>query len=95
MISDFVFLHEGDKVGGAVTGQRGFGEVRVGGEEVFRTRAGVCEVAAASAGDENFTAGFGVVLEDQSAATALRGGDAAHKAGGSGSDDDEIEVVQW
>ena len=67
----------------------------IGGEEVFRSRAGVGEVASASAGDENFTAGLGVVFEDQSAAAAFGSGDAAHETGGAGSDDDEIEVVQW
>ncbi len=70
---DAVLFDEGDDVGGGVAGERGFGEVRVGGEKVFGAGVDVGEVAAASAGDEDLLADALGVVEDEDAAVAASG----------------------
>jgi len=51
------------------------------------------EVAAASAGDENFFADFFGAFEEHNAAATLAGFDGAHQAGGTAAQHDYIEVV--
>ena len=45
---------QGDEIGRRVTGQRRFGEVRIGGDKIFRTAMKIGEIAAAAAGDKDF-----------------------------------------
>ena len=90
---DAVFFDESDEVGGRVAGERGLGEVGIGGEEIFRAAVEVGEVAAASAGDEDFLAGTRGVFEDGDAAAAAAGFDGAHQAGGACSEDEDVEVI--
>jgi hypothetical protein len=91
VVGDAVLLDQGEEVLRGVAGERGLGEVRVGGEEVFRRGVEVGEVAAASAGDEDFLAGTVGVVEDEGAAAAAAGFDGAHEACGSGSEDEDVD----
>jgi hypothetical protein len=82
VVLDAVLLDEGNDVGGSEAGEGGFGEVRVGGEEVFGAGVDVCEVAAASAGDEDLLADAVGVIEDKDAPRAPSGLDGAHQSCG-------------
>jgi len=90
VVADAVLFDERDEVLRGVAGERGAGEVRVFGEEVFGGGVEVGEVGAASAGDEDFFAGTVGVVEDEGAAAALAGFDGGHEAGGSGTEDDYV-----
>jgi hypothetical protein len=94
VIGDFVFFDEGDEIGGGVSGQGGFGEVGILREEIFRLAINIGEVAAASAGDEDFFADFFGVFQEEDATVALAGLDGAEEAGGAGTEDDDVEVGQ-
>jgi hypothetical protein len=71
VVADAMFFDESEKIFWRETGESGFGEVRIGGEEIFGRCANVREIAAASAGDENFLADAVGVFEDSDATTAL------------------------
>jgi len=86
VVGDAVFFYQSDEIGGCVAGQGGFGEVGIGGKKILRLTVGVGEVAAASAGDEDFLADAVGVFEDCDAAAALGGFDGAEEAGGAGAD---------
>jgi len=75
VVGDAVLFDEGDEIGGSVAGQCGFGEVRVGGEKVFRLAVKVGEVAASAAGDQNFISQAVGMFEHGDAASALAGFD--------------------
>ena len=51
MIGNAVFFHQGDEVGGRESRQRGFREVRIRGNKIFRAAMKIREIAAASSGD--------------------------------------------
>ena len=91
VVGDAVLFYQGDEVVRSETCERGFGEVGVGGEEVFRGGVEVGEVAAASAGDEDLLAGAVGVFEDQDAAAAASGFDGAHEAGSAGAEDEDVD----
>ena len=92
VVRNAVLLDEGDDVGRGEGGEGGLGEVRILGEEVFGAGVEVGEVAAASAGDENFFAGFFGVVDEEGAAATAAGFDGAHKACGSGTEDGYVDV---
>ncbi len=73
-----MFSHKRDEIIGRVSSQRGFCEVRIGGDEIFRSAINVGEVAASSTGDEDFFADALSVIEKGDAASALAGFDCAH-----------------
>ena len=79
-----MLLDELDEVGRGVAGEGGFGEVRIGGEEVVRADNEVCEVAAASAGDEDLAAGLVSVFDEGYAAALLGDFCGAEETGGTG-----------
>ena len=79
---DAVLFDQREEVLRGEAGERGLGEMRVGGEEVFRRGVAVGEVAAAAAGDEDLLAGAVGVVEHEHAAAAAAGFDGAHEAGG-------------
>jgi hypothetical protein len=81
VIADAVFFDERDDVGGGEAGERGFGEVRVGGEEALGPAVEVGEVAASSAGDEDLLADALGMIEDEDAAPAAACFDGTHQAG--------------
>ncbi len=90
VIKDFVFFDEGNEVGGRVAGQGGFGEVGILREEVFRLAMEIGEVAAASAGDEDFLADFFGAFEEEDAAAAFCGFGGAEEAGGAGAEYEKV-----
>ena len=93
VVGNAVLVDEGDEVGGGVAAEGGLGEVGVVGEEVLGAGVEVGEVAAAAAGDEDFLAGFVGVVDEEDAGVAATGLDGAQEAGGSGSEDDDVEGV--
>ena len=93
VLGDVVFFDQGEEVRRGEAGERGLGEVGVGGEEVFGAGVEVGEVAAAAAGDEDLLAGAVGVFEDEDAAAAAAGFDGAHEAGGAGAEDEDVEVI--
>jgi hypothetical protein len=54
VVGDVVFFNQRDEIGGRVAGEGGFRKVIVCGDEVFRPAMEVSEIAAASAGDQDF-----------------------------------------
>jgi len=91
VIRDAVFFDEGDEIGGGVTRQSGFGEVGIGGKKVFRLAMKVCEVAAASARDQDFFANAVGMFEEGDEAPAFCGFDSAHQSRGTGAKNKDIE----
>ena len=71
VVGDAMLFDEGEEVRGGVAGQGGLGKVGIGGEEILRLAMDVGEIAAASAGDEDFLADAVGVLQDRDAAAAL------------------------
>jgi hypothetical protein len=67
--------------------------VRVGGEEIFWGGVQVGEIAAATAGDEDFFAGALRAFEEGDAFAALPCFGGAEEAGGAGAEDDGVVVV--
>jgi hypothetical protein len=84
---------EGDEIRGGVARQRRFGEMGIGGDKIFRAAMKISEIAAASAGDEDFLADARGALEYRDAAAALAGFNGAQQAGGSGTENQGIVVV--
>ena len=92
---DSVALDEFEEVLWLVEGERGFCEVRVCGDEVFRAAVDIGEVASAAAGDEDFAAGLGIVFEEKDAAIALSSDGGAHEPGGACAEHDDIEFASF
>jgi len=89
-----VAVDEGEEVLRAVAGEGGLGEVGVLREEVGGGAVDVGEVAAASAGNEDFAAGLAAVFEKGDAAAALAGSGGAHQAGCARAEDNDIELAR-
>jgi hypothetical protein len=83
---DAMFVDESEKVVGPETGESGFSEVGIGGEEVFGRGVNVREITAAAAGDEDFLADVVCMLEDGNAAATLACLDSAEEASGAGAE---------
>jgi hypothetical protein len=64
--------------------------VPIAGEETVRGAVDVGEVAAAAAGDEDLFANAFGVIEQQDAAATLTCGDGGHEAGCTGAEDEGI-----
>ena len=64
--------------------------MRVCGDVVFRASVEIGEIAAASAGDEDFLAGAVCVLKDEDASATTTGVDGAHEAGGARAEDEDV-----
>ena len=91
MPSDAVLVDEVEEVGWGVAGERGFGEVWILGEEIFRAAVEVGEVAASTAGEEDFFArAIGVVDDGDAAASATRF-DRAHEPGSACAEDEDVK----
>ena len=58
---------------------------------MFGAGVDVGEVAAASAGDEDFLAGTVGMFEDEGAAAAASSLDGAHEASGAGAEDEDVD----
>jgi len=94
VVGDAMLFDEGEEVRGGVAGQGGFGKVGIRGEEILRLAMNVSEVAAASAGDEDFFADAIDVLEDGDATAALAGFDGAEEAGSAAADYQNVEFLR-
>ncbi len=93
VVADSMSLDHGDDVCGCEAGEGGFGEVRIFGEKIFGAGVDVGEVASAASGDQDLLAdAFGVVEQDNPAATAA-GLDCAHHAGGARSQNYDINLL--
>jgi hypothetical protein len=79
---DAMFFEECKKTCGRETGERGFGEVGIGGDKVFRGAMNIGEIATATAGNEDFLADAVGTFEDGDSAAALSCLDGAEEAGG-------------
>ena len=90
-----MFFHERDEVVGRVSGERGFCEMRIRGDEIFRRAMNVGEVAASSAGDEDFFADAVGALKDRDAAAALASFGGTEESCGAGAEDKDVRFVRW
>ena len=88
-------LDEPDKIRGGVARQRGFSEVWIGRKKIVRLRVQVGEVAAASAGDEDFYAGPLGTLNHRDAASTAAGFNRRHQAGCTAAEYEYIETVRF
>ena len=79
---DAVFFDKGDEIARRITGERGFGEMRIGGEIILWPGVDIGEVAAAAAGDADLFARRFRMVENDDGAAALAGADGAHHASG-------------
>jgi hypothetical protein len=75
-----VLLDHGDDVYRCEASQRGFCEVRIFGEKIFRAAVDVGEVAPAASGDQDLLADAFRVVEQHYAASSPAGFDRAHHA---------------
>jgi hypothetical protein len=77
-----MFISESNEIVGRETGKGGFGKVGIGGNKVFRRGMNVREIAATTAGDENFLPNAVGVFDDGHAAAAFARLDGAKEACG-------------
>ena len=91
VVSDAMSFDESEKISRRETGEGGFGEVRIGGDEVFRGGVNVGEIATAPAGDEDFLANAVGVFEYGDAATAFTRFDGAKKSCGASAENQNVE----
>ena len=85
-------FEQGNEVVRRVARQRGFSEVRISRQEMFRLAIGVSEVTAATAGNEDLFAHAVGVLNHGHAASLLAGLYGAHQARSAGADNQGVKV---
>ena len=93
MVGNAVLFDERDEISGRVTRERGFCEVRIRRNKIFRAAMEIGEVAAAPAGDEYLFAGALGSFEDGNAASAFTSFNGAHKAGGPGAENQYVKIM--
>lgn len=93
VIRNAVLFYQANKVHGGVRRQRGFGEVRISGNEVFRLAMKVGEVAAAAARNQNLFADASGPLEHGNTPSPLPCLNGAHEASRSTTQNDDIKFV--
>jgi len=93
VVSDAMTLNQGNEVRRRVAGERRFGKMPIGGEEVVRASVNIGEIAAASAGDEDLPARPIGTLEHGDAPAAAASFDSSHEASSAGAEDDDVEGV--
>ncbi len=91
VIGDAMFLDENEKIVGSETGEGGFCEMRIGGDEILGSGVNVGEVAAASAGDEDFFADAVGVFEERDTAATFASLEGAKETGGASAEDQDVE----
>ncbi len=82
-----------DEIRGRVAGQRGFREVFVRGNEIFRLAMNVGEIATPPAGDEDFLADAIGMLEHGDTPPAFASLDRAEEASGTAAKHQRIKVA--
>lgn len=93
MEGNAVFFDQGDEIRRRVARQGRLCEVRIGRQEIFRTAVEVCEIATASAGNEDFSAGAVPSLEHSDAPPAFTRFDGAQQTGRAGADNDSVVLA--
>jgi len=84
---------ERDEIRGRVARQRRFGKVWIRRDKVFGPAMQIGEIAASTAGDENFLSQAVGAFEHGHATAALAGFDGAHQACCASAEDECIEGV--
>src|SRR5713226_6478858 len=93
VIGNAMLFDQRDEIRGRVAGQRGFREVFVGGNEIFRLAMNVGEITAPSAGDENLLPYSIGMLEHGDTPSAFAGLNRAEEAGGTAPKHQGIKVA--
>jgi hypothetical protein len=88
-----VLLDHGDDVCGCEAGERGFCEVRIFGEKIFRAAVDVGEVAPAASGDQDLLADAFRVVQQNYAPSAPSCLDRAHHAGSARAENYDINFL--
>jgi len=91
VIEDAMLFDESDEVSWSEAGQGGFGEVGIGGEEIFGSGVKVGEIAAAAAGNEDFLADAVGALEKGDTVSAFSGFNGTEQTSGASAEDEDIE----
>jgi hypothetical protein len=93
VVRNAMFFNQRDEIDRRVTGEGGFRKMFVCGDEVLRPAMEVGEIAAASAGDQDFLADAFGALQHRDAAAAFAGFDGAEQAGGAGTKNQSVKLV--
>src|SRR5260370_804298 len=88
-----MFFNQSDEICRRVSCQCGFGEVRVGGDKVFRLTMQVGEVAASAAGNQYLLTDAPGAFQPRHAPSAFARLDGAHESSGPATEDDDVKVV--
>ena len=88
---DAVALDEREEVRGRVAAQRRAREMRIGADEAFGDRVHIGEVAAPAPRDQDLAAGFGRMIDDEHAPSALPRDRGAHQPRAAGAEDDCVK----
>ena len=94
VVGNAMLFYQGDEVGGRVPGERGFGEVFVGADEILRATVDVREVAASSTGDEDFLADAVGKFKDRDTPSASSSFHRAKEPGGASAEDESIKCAR-
>jgi len=94
VIWNAMLFHQRDEVRWGVAGQRGFCEVLICAEEILRAAVDVREIAAATAGNEDFLANTIGTLEDGDAAAAFAGFGGAKESCGTSAENQCVKLVR-
>jgi len=86
-----MLFDEGKKIAGCEAGESGSSEIGIGGVEILGFGVNVGEIAAATAGDEDFLANAVGVFEYGDAATAFTRFDGAKKSCGASAENQNVE----
>ena len=84
---------ERDEIRRRVACQRGLGEVFVPGDEIFGLAMDICEIAAASTGDQDFPADALRMLQHRDTASALAGLNRAEESRGAAAENQSVKFV--
>ena len=93
VVGNAMLFHQHDEIRRGERGQGRFGEVRIGGNEVFRLAVQVGEVAASAAGNQDLLADALGALQHYHTSSALAGFDGAHEPRRSAAQDDDVKLL--
>ncbi len=93
VIRNVMLFDERDEIRRRVACQRGFGEVFVPGDEIFGLAIDICEIAAASAGDQDFLADAIGMFEHRDTAPAFACLNRAQESRGAAAENQGVKFV--
>jgi hypothetical protein len=93
VVSNAVLFDQCDEVGRCVSRERGFGEVRIVGNKVFRLAVQVGEVAAPTTGDQDLFAYAPSAFQHYDARSALPCLHGAHETRRAAAENDDVKFV--